>query len=402
MSKKQLCIFLVTLVAAASLIIMGSVVPAAAAKTLKIGAIYSLTGLGSEIETICRNGSELCKDWINEKGGITIKGKKYLIDLVVEDQKGVVDGAVAAATKLVERDRVQFIIGQIVPDVVIAAASVTEPAKVLRSLAWGGGIPAVMNPKTPYTFRPVLSGAEVIPVNYDYLLDTYPHVKTIAILQPDEPGGQFFMMVSQKEAEKRGLKVVAAEFTDPQEQQDFYPALTKLLAAKPDAVDLGTGFPIPISQKLKQVRELGFEGPVFSPSPVELYITLDIVGKDFAYDYFNGSMDIESAEVPPMIKKQKQLWEAKYKTRYMFESFQGWDALWCLVQAIEAAQSLDPTDVKTAWENIKSIETSYGTGHMGGLKTYGVNHLVVRPCPITAFAKKGKVQLIKWYTPSFP
>jgi ABC-type branched-subunit amino acid transport system substrate-binding protein len=400
MSKKRLCIMLAAL-AVGSLIIMGSAVPAAAAKTLKIGAIYSLTGLGSEIETIVRNGSELCKEWINAKGGITIKGEKYLIDLVVEDQKGVVDGAVAAATKLVERDRVKFIIGQVVPDVVIAAASVTEPAKVLRSLAWGGGIPAVMNPKTPYTFRPVLSGAEVIPVNYDYLLDTYPHVKTIAILQPDEPGGQFFMMVSQKEAEKRGLKVVAAEFTDPQEQQDFYPALTKLLAAKPDAVDLGTGFPIPISQKLKQVRELGFKGPVFSPSPVELYITLDIVGKDFAYDYFNGSMDIESAEVPPMIKKETQLWEAKYKTRYMFESFQGWDALWCLVQAIEAAQSLDPTDVKTAWENMKSIETSYGTGHMGGLKTYGINHLVVRSCPISAFVK-GKVKLIKWYTPSFP
>jgi branched-chain amino acid transport system substrate-binding protein len=402
MSKKRLCIFLVALVTVGSLIVMGSVVPAVAAKTLKVGVIHSLTGLGSEIETVMRNGEVLCQDWINEKGGITIKGEKYLIDLIVEDQKGVVDGAVAAATKLVERDRVKFIVGQVVPDVIIAAASVTEPAKVVRSLAWGGGIPAVMNPETPYTFRPVLSGAEVIPVNYDYLLDTYPHVKTVALINPDEPGGQFFMMVSQKEAEKRGLKVVAAEFTDPQEQQDFYPALTKLLATKPDAVDIGTGFPIPLSQKVKQVRELGFKGPVFSPSPVELYITLDIAGEDFAYDYFNGSMDIESPEVPPMIKEIKKRWEARYKSRFMFESFQGWDALWCLVQAIEAAQSLDPTEVKAAWENMKSIETSYGTGHMGGLKTYGINHLVVRPCPITAFVKKGKVKLIKWYTPSFP
>jgi hypothetical protein len=71
------------------------------------------------------------------------------------------------------------------------------------------------------------------------------------------------------------------------------------------------------------------------------------------------------------------------------------------VQAIEAAQSFDPTDVKTAWEKMKSIETSYGTGHMGGLKAYGVNHLVVRPCPISGFIK-GEVKLIKWYTPNFP
>ena len=286
MIRKQLFICLVGLFIC-GFIFMGSAIDAgAAAKTLKIGAIYSLTGLGSEIETICRNGSELAKDWINEKGGITIKGEKYLIELVVEDQKGVVDGAVAAATKLVERDQVKFIIGQVVPDVVIAAASVTEPAKVLRSLAWGGGIPAVMNPKTPYTFRPVLSGAEMIPVNYDYLRDTYPKVKTVALTNPDEPGGQFFMMVARKEAEKHGLKVVAAEFHNPQEQQDFYPVLTKLLAAKPDAVDIGTGFPIPVSLKLKQVRELGFKGPVFGPSPVELYTILDIAGKDFCLRFF--------------------------------------------------------------------------------------------------------------------
>lgn len=401
MSKNRLLILLVSLLIS-GFIFMGSAIhEVAAAKTLKIGAIYSLTGLGSEIETICRNGSELAKDWINEKGGITIKGEKYLIDLIVEDQKGVVDGAVAAATKLVERNQVKFIIGQIVPDVVIAAASVTEPAKVLRSLAWGGGIPAVMNPKTPYTFRPVLSGAEMIPVNYDYLRDTYPKVKTVALTNPDEPGGQFFMMVARKEAEKHGLKVVAAEFHDAQEQQDFYPVLTKLLAAKPDAVDVGTGFPIPISLKLKQLRELGFKGPVFNPSPVELYTILDIAGKDFCYDFFNASLDIKSPDVPLMIKELKKRWEAKYKSRFMFESFQGWDALWCLVQAIEAAQSLDPTDVKTAWEKMKSIKTSYGTGRMGGLKTYGVNHLVVRPCPITAFVK-GEVKLIKWYTPNFP
>ena len=209
------------------------------------------------------------------------------------------------------------------------------------------------------------------------------------------------MMVAQKEAKKRGLQVVAADFHDAQEQQDFYPVLTKLLAAKPDAVDIGAGFPIPISLKIKQLRELGFKGPIFSLSMTEHYTILDIAGKDFAYDYFSGSLDIKSPEVPPMIKELQKRWEAKYKSRFMFESFNGWDALWCLVQAIEAAQSLDPTVVKAAWENMKSIETCYGTGHMGGLKTYGINHLIVRPCPITAFVK-GKVKLIKWYTPSFP
>ena len=120
MSKKQLCIFLVILFAAS--LITGGTALRAAAKTLKIGVIHSLTGFGSEVEMVMRNGEVLCRDWINEKGGITIGGEKYLIDLIVEDQKGNVDGAVAAATKLVERDKVKFIIGQMVPDMTIAAS----------------------------------------------------------------------------------------------------------------------------------------------------------------------------------------------------------------------------------------------------------------------------------------
>jgi branched-chain amino acid transport system substrate-binding protein len=269
------------------------------------------------------------------------------------------------------------------------------------SLCWGGGVPAVMNPDTPYTFRPNVSGAEIIGVNYDYLVETYPNVKTVAILQPDEPGGQFYMMVSQKEAEKRGLKMVAAEFNDPLEQQDFYPVLTKILAAKPDALDAGGMPAIPSALKLKQARELGFTGPIFGLSPVELYTILDIAGKDFCYDYFNPSLDMRSPEVPPMMREIEKRWNAKFGTKFMFESYQGWDAVWCLAQAIEAAQSLDPTEVKTTWENMSSIETAYGTGHMGGLQTYGVNHLVVRQCPISAFVN-GEVKLIKWYTPEFP
>jgi branched-chain amino acid transport system substrate-binding protein len=394
------CLILM-LVALSAVVAWASKEAAPPAKTIKIGAIYSLSGPISEAEIILRDGSVLCQDWINEKGGITIKGEKYLIDLIVEDQKGNAEGAVMAATKLIHQDQVKFIIGQIQPDMIIAAATVTEPAKILRSLSWGGGVPAIMNPNTPYTFRPVLSGAEVIPVNYDYLVDTYPNVKTVALMNPDNTAGQFFQAVSRKEAEKHGLKVVAAE-AYALGIEDFYPLWTKILLTKPDAVDTGTASPIPCGLQLKQGREMGFTGPVFSCAPVELYTILKIAGKDFAYDYFNPSMDIKSPDVPPMIKEIQRRWEAKYKSRFMFESFQGWDALWCLVQAIEAAQSLDPTDVKTAWENMKSIETSYGTGHMGGLKTYGVNHLVVRRCPITGFVTKGKVKLIKWYTPSFP
>jgi branched-chain amino acid transport system substrate-binding protein len=402
---KKFVFILFTAFLAVGLILSGcgksTTTQAPAPKTLKIGAMYSLTGDMSTVEIMLRDGAMLCQDWINEKGGITINGEKYLIELSVEDTKSTVDGAVAAATKLVEQDKVKFIIGLVRPDMTIACSSVTEPAGVLRSLDWDGN-PDTMSAKTPYTFRPILAGAEMIPILYGYLVETYPNVKSVAILNSDEPGGQGFTKASEGVAAAYGLQVVASELT-PTGTQDYYSVLTKLLAAKPDALDLGSGNPMEVGLRFKQARELGFTGPIFNLTPVSLYNILDMAGKDFCYDYFNPALDMQSPTVPSMIKEVQKRWEAKYGTLFQanFESFQGWDTLWCLVQAIEAAQSLDPAAVKTAWEKMPSIETCYGTGHMGGLQTYGINHLVVRQQCISRL-EKGQVELIKWYTPEFP
>lgn len=72
------------------------------AKTVKIGSIYSLSGPGSEVNILMQRGVAMCKDWINAKGGITVKGEKYLIEIVSEDDKASAEGAVTAATKLVQ------------------------------------------------------------------------------------------------------------------------------------------------------------------------------------------------------------------------------------------------------------------------------------------------------------
>jgi len=71
----------------------------AAPKTLRIGFTCSLTGFSTEMERIHEQGAEIAKDWINEKGGVTIKGEKYLVELAVEDNKSFTDGAVAAVEK---------------------------------------------------------------------------------------------------------------------------------------------------------------------------------------------------------------------------------------------------------------------------------------------------------------
>lgn len=374
--------------------------PAPTVKTLQIGGIFSSTGEGSEVEIVMRDAALLAKDWINGKGGITIGGEKYQIELIVEDSKASIDGAVNAATKLVTQTKVKFIAGQTRPDICMATATVTEPAKVIRSLSYGGGMSATMNADTPYTFCPFIAGGQYIPTLYTYLVETYPQVKTVALIDPNEPGGINYADTSENAAKAHGLTVAIKELY-PQFTQDYYPVLTKVLAAKPDALDAGSAFPNQIVTILKQVRELGFTGPVFTQTPCDLYPVLDAVGKDYSYNFFNVSLDLKGTDVPPMMQEVQKLWKDKFTAPFVLDTICGWDALWCLTQAIEKAQSLDPTEVAASWEKMGSIETSYGTGHMGGLKTFGINHLVVRPIPISNL-EKGEVKFGKWYTPDFP
>ncbi len=365
-------------------------------KTIKIGAVMALTGPGSETERIDKDAIFMAADWLNKKGGVTIKGEKYLIEILLEDSKQSVDGAVAATTKLVTRDQVKFIIGYSFPDLAIAVHSITEPAKVIKVPNFGAGVPPVMSAKTPYTFRPGPSGAEDIPPNYDYLVRAYPNTKTVAIISNDSPGGKFMAAASQNAAKAHGLTVVFSELY-LFGLEDYYPLWTKIMAAKPDAVDAGVGYMGAQAPILKQGRELGYRGPIFSVSPNDLYDIRDAVGKDFADNYFNTAFDTRSEDLPPVLKEIRKLAGGTLSPSHAV----GWDALWCLVQAIERAQSLDTSEVAAAWEKMPSIETAFGKGHMGGLKTYGINHLVVRPLPITKL-EKGNVKFIGWFMPNIP
>ena len=386
-----------TLVALPAMAACAEPTPPPEAKTLKVGSIFALTGPAAPGIKECAQGVEAAADWINEKGGITIDGQKYLLEIVGEDNKSNPESTIAATNKLVYEDKVKFIVGPVVPWLSIAMAPITEEAKVLRCKVNGTGSPAEMNPNLRYTFTNWME-IQYIVLGYDYFVKNYPDVRKIAITGPDEPGGQVFLPLSKKEAEARGLEVVFTELY-PFGTEDYYPMLTKALAQKPDAFELGVGVAPWYAGIIKQARELGFTGPMFAPSATgDIYLVRDIVGRDFAYDIFFLDEDTKSPKMPSVIKEARQRVLDKYGVELTSAHGYAWEALWCMAQAIEAAQSLDPTVVAGTWENMKSIETMYGKGTMSGLKDFGINHVIMKPRPLTRL-EKGEVEFVKPITP---
>ena len=368
------------------------------AKTLEIGVLAALTGFGSAAETLVAQGAEVAKDWLNEKGGITVDNQKYEIKLVVEDTKSTATGTVAAATKLVYDDKVKFILGTVVPYMVEAGGTVTEPAKVLRVLAYNCAMPSEYGPKTPYTFLGQDASVEGAIASLSYLVESHPEVKSVVFIIPDDGSIPYLGKVVRELAEARGLTVKGiVGWTH--DTVDFTPIAAKAIALDPDAIHMTNGWPGPLGSILKAAREAGFTKPIVSfhnPAPdVKM-----VAGEAASTNFITNGIIWDDPGNPPMIKELGARFVKQYGNAFYYH-FWGFNLLYHLAQAIDAAQSLDPTVVRDKWEKMDTIETVYGTGRMCGEKTYGFKHTVCHPVAIQVL-DNGKVTQVKWvdvYTP---
>jgi len=75
------------------------------------------------------------------------------------------------------------------------------------------------------------------------------------------------------------------------------------------------------------------------------------------------------------------------------------NALYLLKGALEAADSLDPTEVAKKWETLTSLPTLYGDGFPSGNKLYGLtNHAWANPIPV-CLVNNGQVEYKPWIIP---
>ncbi len=370
-------------------------------KTLRIGFIAGMSGFASDAGKIFEQGAQLAREWINEKGGITINGEKYLIELVVEDHKCTAQGAVAAATKLVYDQKLKFIAGTIMPFIVASAGTVTEPAKVLRSVLYNCATPSEYGPDTPYTFVVENATVEGSISTLNYLVKAYPNVKTMTVLIPDDGAIPFLGPIVTQLAKERGIEVKGDIIGWPLDTVDFTSIAHKAVGRKADAICSVNGWPAMQGGILKAARQSGYTKPIFITNYSPCYDILAVAGKEASTDFWSNGVTIGAPGNPAMLDEFARKMEAKHKHKSFYFAAMGFDGVWVLVQAIEAAQSLDPEVVKTKWEKMEQMNTLFGPGKLGGLKTYGIKHTVSHPAPIQGLVN-GEVKHLSWEKVSIP
>ncbi len=391
----------------AVMLLGGHYAAAAGPNVLKIGTIMPISGPLGAIGLAWDRGFDLCGDMINGQGGLKVGADKYRIEFIHEDGKASPEASAAAANKLVHQDKVNFVMGEVMTPASQAIYEVTKPAGVLHVLTytqdpyredmWGIGsdnpLLVLLMPTTNLAYKAF----------FDYLAKTYPTVKKIVHSESTYP---FTRIIDEakKTAKSSGLEVVGVERYD-YGWTDFYPFATAVLKYKPDAISIEHAGPDQVALMIKAVREQGFKGPIMSLGSASAVFILAGAGAENSHDIMADQAYAGDPDAPAAMKDVKKRWEAKYpKEPWVDDALMPWDEVWVLAQAIEKANSIDPKQVVKVLQSMTkpgSLKTTFGPGYMGGLKTYGVNGLLVRPAPVTVIQGE-KIKMVKWFTPVVP
>src|SRR5512140_2627426 len=156
--KKLAAITLLTFL----LSLFASLVSAAPA-TIKIGALFSVTGPPSFLGEPERNSAKMIIDEINATGGV--KGRK--LELVVYDTQGDATKAVQAANRLIKEDKVVAIIGPSTTGESMAVIPVAEKEGIpLISCAAGSKI---SDPVKKWVFKTAQNDGLAVTKIFEYL-----------------------------------------------------------------------------------------------------------------------------------------------------------------------------------------------------------------------------------------
>ena len=200
---------------------------AALAATIKIGALFAVTGPASFLGEPEKNTLEMLVKEANAKGGI--KGNK--IELVVYDTGGDVTKAVQLANKLIKNDNVAAIVGPSTTGETMAVIPIAEKEQI-PLVSCAAGI-KITEPVKKWVFKTPANdhvAAEKILIQAEKLKQ-----KNIAIITVSDSFGSSGREQLKLMAAKRGFNIVADEVYGPKDT-DMTPQLVKIKSAKPDAI----------------------------------------------------------------------------------------------------------------------------------------------------------------------
>ncbi|HKC18764.1 MAG TPA: ABC transporter substrate-binding protein [Candidatus Dormibacteraeota bacterium] len=229
-------------------------------KTIKLGAVLSITGAGGVYGPQTRDGMMLAVDEINKAGGVN----GATIDLSVQDDTSDKATAAQKAQTLIQQNNVLALLGPTLSNSAVAMHPLDESLKVPTLGISNTGIHIVPDCNFPsttpcqYIFRDSLGEETAIPDNIkSYANDMHPKTGVLLVAQDDKFSSDGGTIV-QKTVDQYGIQLLKS-IPFSKNDADLTPYVTQAVQLKPDVIFITSLGNIP-AKIMTAARNLGWQG----------------------------------------------------------------------------------------------------------------------------------------------
>src|SRR6202163_3822825 len=346
-------------------------------KTIKIGFISTFSGPVAAIGNDMKNSFELGLDQHGRKlGGLPV-------EVIYEDDQLKPEVGVQKTQKLIESDKVDFVVGYIWSNVLLASLKPIIDYKTFTVITNAGASQLAGEQCSPYVFSTSWNNNKNPGAIGMYM--NQKGVKTAFLMGPNYAAGKD--MLNGVQTTFKG-QVVGQELTRWPDQLDFSAELSKARAAKPDAIFAfypgGAGV-----QFVTQYAQSGLKGQI----PLYTAFTVDELSlprmKDLAVG-IPGAQQWVNDLPNEANKKFVADYKAKFKSSPSFYGAQTYDAVALLDSAVKAVKG----DLSKKDDMRKEMEKANFKSVRGNFK-FGNNHIPIQNFYLQDAVKQGDDYVLK-------
>lgn len=320
---------------------------------IRIGHVASKTGDTATFGTSADKGIRLALDQINQAGPVL--GKP--VTVITEDDRSLNDEAKTVTEKLINRDHVCAILGEIASSRSIAMAPVCQDAKIPMLS------PGSTNPKVTqmgdYIFRACFIDEYQGAAMADFAVKTLKAKKYAVLYAANSDYSVGLKDFFEKAADKLGAQKTIESSYSEKADNDFRSQLTKIRDTNPDVIVV-PGYYTEAGQIAHQARELGITVPLLGGDGWDSDQLLKIGGDALNGCYFANHYAPD--ENRPAVQEFVSAFKAKYNGEVPDAmAILGYDAMKLMVDAIKRAGSTDGTKIRDALAATKDFPGAAGT-----------------------------------------
>ncbi len=323
--------------------------PASAA--IRVGEFASLTGKEAAFGQSSHKGTQLAIDEANAAGGVL--GQQ--LELVVEDNQSKPGESVTAVKKLIARDRVVAVLGEVASGRSLEGASVCQAFK----------IPMV----SPFSTNPKVTqmGDHIFRVCF---IDPFQGALLARFAKEKLKAGRAAVLTSSQAPYSVGLTkffteaytglggTIVSDLKYAEGDKDFKAQLTSIKANKPEVI-IVTGYYTEAALICRQARQLGIEVPIMGGDGCDAPELIQIGGKDV--EGFHVSTHFSAENKSPRALAFIAAYQKRHGVEPDASAALGYDSALVLIDALRRARSTQAPALREALANTRDFEAVTGS-----------------------------------------